>query len=112
MITKRMVKESPVSQGVDERIPYTLTVHSTWGTVQGTGIVVTVFDITDTTDEADWVNVTATVMPTNTPTVSNNAITLSKLRDLEDGHIYRMEIQFDTTLIENAEAYCLFIGGE
>lgn len=110
MKINRMVRESPIPQGVDEKIPYRLTV-TPWGS-SPTNVSVVVFDITDTEDEADWTDVTATVLPTNEPSILGDVITISKLQALTDGHIYRMEITFTTDLIEDAEAYCLFIGGE
>lgn len=54
-----------------------------------TSPVVVVYDTTD----ADT-DVTSTVMPTNSPTAALDVITLSPLRALTKGHIYRVEVSF------------------
>lgn len=82
----RRIIESPVYQGVEEIISYTLDT-SPWGSSPGT-ISVKVYDKADNSD------VTGTVMPTNSPSVSGDVITLSPLKSLTTGHSYRIEIKF------------------
>jgi len=50
---------------------------------------VTVYD--ESVDE----NVTNTVMSTNSPSESDNVITLSPLESLTEGHAYRVEVSFE-----------------
>jgi hypothetical protein len=109
MAIKRMIKESPFPQGEDEIISYRLTT-TPWGS-SPTAVNVTVFDVTGADETADWDNVTATVMPVNSPAVLGDVITLSPLKLLMDGHIYRIEIRF--TCSGNVfETFGLIIGGE
>ena len=107
MTTKRAFKESPSVQGADEIIAYRLTT-TPWGS-SPTAVNVVVYDVTDPT--VAWVNVTSTVMPTNTPTVSGDVITLSPLKLLTDGKVYRIEIRF-TCSGNTFEAYGIIAGGE
>lgn len=107
MTTKRMFRESSeVSQGEDEAIKYYFDTLPWGGTP--TSIVVEVFDVTD---PDTWVNVTSTVMPTNSPTVVGNVVTLSHLRALTDAHIYRIEVAF-TSNGNEFEAYGIIVAGE
>ena len=108
-MTNRKIKESPLSQGEDESITYTLTT-TPWGT-SPTGVAVKVFDVTDAQATADWEDVTATVMPVNSPAVNADVITLSPLEALTDGKIYRIEISF-TCGTSTFETYGIIIGGE
>jgi hypothetical protein len=109
-MTNRMFEESPVTQGEGEAISYYF--YSTpWGT-SPTNVSVVVFDVTDADETADWVNVTATVMPVNSPVIAGDKITLSKLRSLTDGHIYRVEVAFTVSELGDTEAIFLVIGGE
>jgi hypothetical protein len=43
-------------------------------------------------DEVDEDDVSATVFPTNSPSVSSAVATLSPLRELTKGHTYRIEV--------------------
>lgn len=104
MSSPREVKESPTTQGENESITYTLTT-TPWGS-NPTGVSVTVYDITD----GDYEDVTATVMPTNSPSVAGDVITLSPLEGLTDGHLYRVEVAF-TCGANDFEAYGIVIGG-
>ena len=91
MTTIREIVESPVEQGIDEEIIYTLTT-TPYGS-SPTSQSVAVYDITS----GVYTDVTATVMPTNTPTVSNDIITLSPLKDLTAGSQYRVEVKFTSS---------------
>lgn len=85
-INDREVLEGKQYQGVDESIAYTLDVSAVGSSP--TSPVVVVKDITNGT------TVTATVMPTNSPTVSGDVITLSLLKLLTAGILYRVEVKY------------------
>lgn len=87
MTIRREIKESPMPQGVDEEISYQLTT-TPWGSTPSS-ISVTVYNIT-----SGKTDVTSTVMPTNSPSPSGDVITLSKLKLLDAGNTYRVEIRF------------------
>ena len=96
----RQVLESPLEQGVDETIAYQLTT-TPWGS-SPTSISCKVFDVTDGTRT----DVTATVMPTNSPAAVGDVITLSPLKLLTDGKVYRVEVKF-TSNGNVFESYCI-----
>lgn len=105
----RQINESPITQGEDESLVYSLTT-TPWGS-DPTAVSATVWDVTDADETDDWTDVTDDVMPVNNPSVAGDVITLSPLESLTDGHVYRMEIQF--TCGDNTfETYALIIGGE
>lgn len=108
-MTNRRIRESPLTQGEDESLVYSLTT-TPWGS-DPTVDSVTVFDVTGAEETADWEDVTATVMPVNSPTIAGDVITFSPLESLTDGHIYRIEIQF-TCGSNTFETYGFIIGGE
>jgi hypothetical protein len=87
-MTLRGVFQGTQTQGVDERIAYTITTTN-WGSTP-TSVSVVVYDVTG----GARTNVTATVMPTNAPGVVGDVITLSLLRALTADHTYRVEVQF------------------
>jgi len=109
MATKRFFIERIV-QGEDEAIPYFFD-STPWG-INPSAVSVKVFDVTDATQTADWDDVTTTVMPVNSPSVAGNVITLSKLRALTDGHIYRIEVKFTVDVLGDVEAYGIVAAGE
>lgn len=82
----REAVESPLEQGVDEEIQYQITT-TPWG-ASPTAITVVVKDDSDDSD------VTATVMPTNSPSVAADVITLSPLMSLTAKTHYRVEVEF------------------
>jgi hypothetical protein len=82
----REVLEGKLWQGVDEIIAYTLDVSAVGSTPSSVGVVVK-----DVTNAA---TVTATVMPVNSPTVDGNVITLSPLKLLTNGVLYRVEVKY------------------
>jgi len=100
MSVKREVKESPLKQGVEESISYFLTT-TPWGS-SPSSVAVVVKDVTKGETLAD---VTSTVMPTNSPSVSGDVITLSPLKLLTVDHKYRVEIKF-TCSGNTFEAFC------
>ena len=85
-IDVREVKESPLVQGVNERVIYSLDV-TPWGN-NPTSVVVTVLDNTD--NDADE---TAS-RTTGSPSVVGNIITLPTIYQLEDDHQYSVFIRF------------------
>ncbi len=78
------VAEGMRYQTTDEQLIYKVTTTN-WGTSPGT-LVVAVYNGT--------ADVTSTVMPTNTPTASGDVITLSPLKSLSNGYVYRVEVKF------------------
>ena len=99
MTLTREIVESPMIQGVDEQIAYTLTTTQ-WGSSPGT-ISVKVYDVTDDART----DVTTTVMPTNSPSAVGDVIALSVLKLLTVAHTYRVEVKF--TCSGNVfEPYC------
>lgn len=85
MTTKREVVEGVQYQGEDEEIVYTLTTTNWVSSPTNPSVVV---------KERDGTDVTATAMPTNSPSVSGDVITLSPLKSLTTGKEYRVEVQF------------------
>lgn len=85
MATWREVVEGILYQGVDEEISYTLTTTN-WGSDPSSISVVV--------KERDGTDVTTTVMPTNSPSVAGDVITLSPLKSLTKGKEYRVDVQF------------------
>lgn len=81
----REVAEGQQPQGVDEAIAYQVLCDPAAVSVVG----ITVYD--ETNASAD---VTATVMPSGTATVSGGNIILPLLRDLTVGHLYRVEVAY------------------
>ena len=91
MAVNREIVESPVAQGADEIIAYTLTTTQ-WGSTPSS-VAVTVFSVV-----GDVItDVTTTVMPVNSPSVSGDVITLSPLKLLTVGVNYRLEIKFTSS---------------
>jgi len=89
MPINREVKESPLNQGEDERIPYRLTT-TPWGS-NPTSPGITVKDIS-----RGFQDVTAQVTQPagGPPTVSGDVITMPIIYGLTQGHSYRAEFSF------------------
>jgi len=83
----REVTEGIQEQGCDEEIAYLITTTN-WGS-NPTSPSVEVFR-----DPGNAVAITETVMPTNSPTVDGDTITLSPLKNLSTGVVYRIEVKF------------------
>jgi len=83
----REVSQGIQYQGVDEEIIYSVDTALQGGTP--TSVSVVVFDAS-----ASYTDVTSTVMPVNSPTVATDTITLSPLKLLTEGQVYRVEIKF------------------
>jgi hypothetical protein len=80
----REATESPLYQGVDEIIVYTLDVSAVGSSPTSPAVVV----------KDAGADVTVTVMPVNSPSVAGNVITLSPLKLLTAGRTYRVEVKY------------------
>lgn len=80
------VKEGTRQQGAEESVTYDVTTTG-WGS-NPTNVSVKAYD----SGNAD---VTSTVFPTNTPSISGDVITLSPLKSLTESIKYRVEVKFD-----------------
>lgn len=85
-IDSREVLEGKQYQGEDESIAYTLDVSAIGSSPSSVSVVVK--DVTNGTV------VTSTVMPTGSPSVSGNVITLPALKLLTAGVLYRVEVMY------------------
>jgi len=83
--TTRKIIESPIYQGADETITYTLTT-TPWGS-SPTAPVLTV-------KNDAGADVTSTVAPSGSTTATGDVITLKPISGLTAGTRYRMEIRF------------------
>jgi len=83
----REVIEGTQQQGCDEEIAYSITTTN-WGS-SPTSPSVEVFR-----DPHNSVAITEAVMPTNSPMVNGDIITLSPLKNLTIGVVYRIEVKF------------------
>jgi len=88
MAKAREFRESPVVQGADEEIVFTL-LTTAWGSSPSNASVA-VYDVTT----LPRVDVTATVMPVGTVSVAGDIITFPVLKLLTAGHVYRIEAKF------------------
>jgi hypothetical protein len=95
--------ESPIEQGVDERVPYSFSLAN-WPTGTYSSPAVVVKNITDPNSITD---VTSTVMPTNSPSISAGVFITSPLRDLTADNVYRMECKWTVDSTSIYEAYCI-----
>jgi hypothetical protein len=83
----REVRESPLEQGIDEEIAYTLTTTS-FGTAPSSAEV-KAYDIT----ENAYTDVTTTVLH-GSVLIAGDVITLPTLKAITEGKTYRIEIKF------------------
>jgi len=81
------VAEGIQTQGADESIGYKITT-TVWGSTP-TSVSAKAYD--ESSADRD---VTATVFPTNTPSVAGDVITLDALVSLTAHHTYRIEVKF------------------
>ena len=86
MANKLEVAEGIQYQSSDERLGYQITTTN-WVSSPTSTSVTAYLDSTN-------VDVTSTVFPTNSPTESDDVISLSLLRALTKGNLYRIEVQF------------------
>lgn len=84
----REVREGRQTQGVDEKIIYSVDT-TPWGTGTISSIVVTVKDAMNSFED-----VTADVT-SGAAAEASGVITLPKIQSLEVGHLYRVEVKYD-----------------
>lgn len=99
----REIKESPLLQGEDETIVYTLSTTPLGGSP--TAVTVTLYSISDTGVRTD---VSATCL-SGAPAVAGDVITLPAVTGLTAGAEYRLEIQF-TSGASTYEPYAVIFG--
>lgn len=85
MNSDREVIEGKQFQGVDEIIAYTVDV---------TAVGVPALPVVVVKDVAAGSVVTSTVMPINVPSIDGSVITLSPLKLLTAGRLYRVEVKY------------------
>jgi len=95
-MAKWEVAEGTQSQGVDEQLSWQIDV-SKWGNNPSNISVVAYINNSDITD---------LVFPTNSPSATNNIITLSPLCNLSMGVTYRIEVSFTTD--DSSQWECFF----
>lgn len=88
-MSERYIVEDRIAQGQNEQIVYALDT-TPWGG-SPTGVSVKAYTVSI---DGVYADVTSTVFPTNAPTVSGDDITLSPLRNLTAGTLYRIETRF------------------
>lgn len=86
MATKFQVLEGFQYQSPDEQLAYNVTTTPFGSTPTNEAV--------KAYDEHDASDVTTTVYPTNSPSVSGDVITLSLLKALTAGHSYRIDVKF------------------
>jgi hypothetical protein len=96
----RELVESPLEQGEDEIISYTVEMAAI-GTPSSPVVVVK--------DVSAGTAVTATVMPINSPTVSGTVINLSPLKLLTRNVLYRVEVK--ATINNNVLEHYFYVYG-
>lgn len=99
MANIREVREGPQPQGVDEAITYSLNTVN-WGG-SPTSPTMKVYSLID----GAYADVTATVAPVGSPTVTDDVIALPEIRSLVDGVTYRVEVKFSVDGGAPVEAY-------
>ena len=84
----RRIKESPIEIGVDEVVPYTLTIPDSWGTASSPTVVV---------KNSDDVTISGAI--SGTPTITSNVLsfTVDAASALVAGRDYRLEAKFSVT---------------
>lgn len=85
-MSRREIEQSPVEIGIDETVPYTLTVPPSWGTVASPTAVAKDSDGDIVANIVSGVSVTSNVISF---TVDGTALTIN--------NDYRIEIKFDVS---------------
>jgi len=104
-ILRREITDGQQVQGVDEKIYYQL-ITTPWGGSPAAPV------ITGFKKDASgaWVDVTATIFPINTPSVSGDNLVLPRLEGLVEGGEYRIEMRWTHPGGSLIEAYALLSG--
>lgn len=85
-MSRREIEQSPIEIGIDESVPYTLTVPSSWGTATNPSAVVKDSDGDIVANIVSGVSVSSNVISF---TVDGTALTVN--------NDYRIEIKFDVS---------------
>jgi len=93
MTQPREIKEGRQEQGEGETIVYTLTTTK-WGSDPTSPVPKVYTLLPNRTDQAIDADVTSTVMPSGSATVSGDIITWPAMTSLTMGRTYRFEMQF------------------
>lgn len=101
MTSVREIKEGRQEQGIEEEITYTLTVPTSWGVPTTDAPTVKVYSYTSQT----YSDVTSTVIPAGSASVTDQVITLPEIKSLTEGITYRVEVKFNTSGGNVLEAY-------
>jgi len=80
------VAEGLKYQSADEQLAYSITTTN-WVSNPSNPVVMAY-------NEQTHENVTSTVFPTNSPSITGDVITLSLLKSLTKGNLYRIEVKF------------------
>lgn len=94
----REVIESPLLQGKDESIAYTITT-TPWGSTPAS-LSMVVYDITDGVET----DVTSTTT-TGSISAASDVITTKRIQSLTSGHDYRVEVRFTDSGSNTWEPY-------
>ena len=92
MTFSREAREGAIPQGEIEEEAFFINTRPWGGTP--TNVTAAAFSYTESGGTTTYTDVTSTVFPTNTPTVSGDIITLSPLKALTAGTNYRIEVKF------------------
>jgi len=85
-MSRRKINQSPVEIGIDETVPYTLTVPSSWGTASSPGVVAKDADGELVASVVSGVSVTSNIISF---TVDGTALIVN--------NDFRIEIKFDVS---------------
>lgn len=101
MAVPREVNESPVYQGINEQLVYTVTT-TPWGSTPAT-LVNTLWDITDADNPSD---VSSTKL-TGSTNAAGDVITTKKVYGLTLNSNYRLDVKFTDSASNIWEAYLI-----
>ena len=84
----RLIQESPLYQGADEQVNYSLT-STPWGSTP-TSVVAKIYLI----DSGTYTDYSTTCFGATTSTVTGDVISLPTVQNIVSGNRYRMEVKF------------------
>lgn len=90
----REIAEGLQEQGVNEVITYTLDATKWGGATSPSSPDVKVYSVTEG-DAPAYNDVTSTIIPSGSPSVSGQIITLPQIRAMTEGVLYRVQIKFN-----------------
>ena len=97
----RELSESPIEQGVDERISYRLDTTTWGGGPTPTSVAVSIYDSNRT-------DLSSTKL-SGAASIADEYVSTPLVVDLEDGKLYRLEIKFVVSG-QTFEPYCYIYG--